>query len=812
MNSYNLQYPAVIDFSDTNVQDLINSTYAILIEGLVEASCESAKDTIPDIVDVLSRLVVTKQNVACGLVATRSSPAYSVLRDSISSLKRLDEACSTHLWSARENSSVETRFIAQIALCHAYGWFGGNDCLRNAENMLNRLGSEIQLSGNAELEYVNGLKAYLKIKRRGKWRYRREYQCSRDNPWLAVAAFELKHEGRGWLFGHSVRAMCNRAIRSPYFEYFDLHTQKRLRFMNNFEAFQWNGVWNDNLSQGLYTGIKLDADLTVSTILEVGKAGRFELSFADAAFLGYKSVSALIVSLLQRKLISGRHLFHWHVCAMSSPDVAYTYAADIYDKYPDEALAIMRKYGSVGYERAQSYLADKLKERHQDEESLEWRAALAEKDDTAKVKLFEDLSDLCRADRSYEQRTIDAAIAVFNSSSTAAFWLGNYYFNRKKYVEAVKFLSAGCEQNDAASKQLLARCLLNEYGTSEDCKKAYEHLVSVYDIAETEIRMLRIFCQIGGIGTRVDIASAMIAYEEEKNADSALSALTDALLMLSNLRGNRRYRRFWNSIWAFEKKHSKLIMFNTAGRLEVYKNFAELSGALTALGWIKATSAIGDVLSAFKAAADAGSLISSTILESYQEEKSLVPNVIGKILMVVNPFYRRRMYSQILRCIETGMNTRLLPALCEQYGQNRTEFDQIMPFVPWAEALCKTLEGMRLFGLSQSSCDEWLRKKYMMKSAEFGDGRAALKLYDFMPLKRSPESLMYLEKALTCGMAQAYKKAAYLGHGDSYSLYLRGVYAGSFECAADIQPLTEKSLFRLMLLKQLRRAVSRSDI
>ena len=812
MSRYNSSYHTVIDFSDQNVQDLINSTYAMLSERPMEASDELSKDTIPVIADVLSQVVVTRQNVKCGLNAVYDSPAYSVLKGSINSLKKLDEACSTHLKAVRENNCIEVHFIAQIALCHSYGWFSGNDCLSEAEDILNRLRAENQFSSSTEREYVNGLKAYFSMKRRGKWGYRREYQCSSDNPWLAVAAFELKHGGRGWLFGRSVRMMCNNAIHSPFFRYFDPHTQKRLRFMDNYETFLWDGTWNDSLALGLYSGVKLDADLSVSTILDIGRAGKFELFFADAAFLGYKSVSSLIISLLQRNLISGRHLFHWYICALNNPDVAYIYASDIYDKYPDEALDIMRKYGSDGYSEAQSYLADKLKERHQDEESLEWRTALAENDETAKVKLFEDLSDLCRTNKSYEQRTVDSAVDVFNSSSRAAFWLGEYYFSEGQYEEAVKYLSVGCRQNHAPSKQLLARCLLNGYGTEEDCKKAYEHLVSVYDIAELETKMLRIFCKVGGVGTHVNIKSAMQVYEEINKTDSTLSAFFDALLILGKLRRNRRYRRFWNSIWAFAEKHSRLSVLNTAGRLEVYKNFVELSGALIALGWVNARSSVGDVLSAFKAAEETGSLISRTILEFYREEKPLVPNIIGKLKMAVNPYYRKKMYSQILRYIETSMNTRLLPALCEQYSINSEEFERIAPYVPWGEALCKILEGMRLMGLSQSSSDEWSRKKYITKSAEAGDGRAALELYDMMPLKRSPEALVNLDNALSCGMAQAYKKAAYLSYGDSYNLYLRGVYAGCSRCAVDIQPLAEKSLFRLMLLRQLERSIPRKDI
>jgi len=778
----------------------------------MKASDELSRGTNSDIADILSQVVVTRQNIKCGLNAVHSTPAYSVLKGSINSLKRLDEACSTHLKAVRKNNCVEVRFIAQIALSHSYGWFGGNDCLSEAEDILNRLGAEIQFLSSTDIEYVNGLKAYFNMKRKGRWRYRREYQCSSDNPWLAVGAFELKHEGRGWLFGRSVRAMCNNAIHSPFFRYFDSHTKKRLRFMDNYETFLWDGTWNDSLALGLYTGVKLDADLSVSTILDVGRTGRFELFFADAAFLGYKSVSALIVSLLERNLISGQHLFHWYICSLNNPDAAYIYAADIYDKYPDEALDVMRKYGSDGYSEAQSYLADKLKERHQDEESLEWRTALAENDETAKVKLFEDLSDLCRTNKSYEQRTVDTALDVFPYSSRAAFWLGDYYFSKGQYEEAVKYLSVGCKQNNAPSKQLLARCLLNGYGRSEDCKKAYEYLVSIYDIAELETKMLRIFCQVGGVGTHVDIASAMLAYEDLKMTDSALSAFFDALLTLGKLRRNLRYRRFWNSVWAFAEKHSRLSVLNVVGRLEVYKNFVELSGALIALGWVNARSATGDVLSAFKASEEAGSLISRAILEFYREEKPLVPNIIGRLMMVVNPYYRRKMYAQILRYIETSMNTRLLPALCEQYILNCEEFDRIMPYVPWAEALCKMLEGMRLLGLSQSSCDEWSRKRYITRSAEAGDGRAALKFYDLMPLKRSPEALVNLDNALACGMAQAYKKAAYLGYGDSYNLYLRGVYAGCSRCAVDIRPLAEKSLFRLMLLRQLERSIPRKDI
>jgi hypothetical protein len=152
MSTHYSPHPTIIDFSNPNVQDQINSTYAMFIERPHYAFDEPTGGVSTDIVDIVSKIVVSRQNITCGLNAVQNNPAYSILMSSVESLKRLDKACSDYLENVKHNSTFEARYMTQIALCYAYGWFGNIDGLRKADDILNRLWSKNQFPNKTEKE------------------------------------------------------------------------------------------------------------------------------------------------------------------------------------------------------------------------------------------------------------------------------------------------------------------------------------------------------------------------------------------------------------------------------------------------------------------------------------------------------------------------------------------------------------------------------------------------------------------------------------------------------------------------------------
>jgi TPR repeat protein len=802
-------------------------------------------------IDEAAEIKVLEDNVNAGLAAFFGEISYDGMTEgNAASLKELKKICVDKKNEARRSLSrileagdeiaaddpeLFLSLASSSALCSVYG-FGSEKSLDSAKRVMGSesVGEALERCACEMRSYVSGLRYYIDSLIAAEENERipsaKEYGIKNDNPWRLIAKHESMRTSEK-ISLQDVKWEAAKALGSKRPRCFDSHTWKRLRFIEAFEAFRFDCEWSEEVALGLCTGIKSDADLSVWAMMKLGRRMEYSKAFKIASLLGYKGMSALISYLDVHGDPISDIKFDKFVASQRDTVCAYQYAEYIFNEGRIEpAFEWMRKYAQEGYKPAQIFLAHMLKDHGgSQEEALFWLAKHAENDAHSKLELFLELKDDIKQYKKAEQ----LALELYQIHGKVAYWLGQYYFSLAKYKESFNALVVGDELNDSSSALLLAYCCMHGYGTKVDLKKSYA-LLSAAEVNDSDAALPRLFSLACGLGVKVNPRqikaklNTLKALFEDQEPETGY--LTDALVSIQMLEKTGAHKRFWNKIWRHQKSSAGVTTVNIAGQMPCFRPFIEFCAAEIAAKWSgKGGAALRQAESNLIAAASHGSRLArilSDFMQSNEEEASRMnaPKIRNRIAMAFSPFRGKARLSDVLSRIESAMNDSLLPKLCDLYTESSEEFHSLKMVVPWMDEVCKTLEGMRLYRESSAEMDserpDFIKgRDALIRSAEAGDGRAAMDIFSSLPEKDEKETLFYLDIALACNISQAFISNAILiedgarKRGSAFGMYLKAVYKGSAHAYSNMKMLRLDPLkkLRMLLAKRLAESMDLED-